>query len=86
MSLTLYDEVYDQTGKLVSRTERVALEPAPSADERIADLEQQLATVKGALDAVGKASSFANAKLEIASRMADVSVAADAGAAATKGA
>ncbi len=68
MAITVYDEVFDGSGKLISRTERVAPDPEPTPAERIAALEARLAAVDTTLDAVGKAGTFAEAKTAISTR------------------
>ncbi len=68
MAQTVYDEVFDGSGKLLSRTERVAPDPEPTPAERIAALEARLAAVDTTLDAVGKAGTFAEAKTAISAR------------------
>lgn len=68
MAQTVYDEVFDGSGKLISRTERVAPDPEPTPAERIAALEARLAAVDTTLDAVGKAGTFAEAKTAISTR------------------
>lgn len=85
MPQTVYDEVYDQDGTLLSRSERIVPDPEPSIGEQIANLKRQLSTVSTTLDAVGRASSFANAKLEIASRITEKLTATDAEDAPVKG-
>ena len=69
MAQTVYDEVFDGSGKLLSRTERVAPDPEPTPAERIAALETQLAETRAALAAVGAASDFAAAKAAIGQRL-----------------
>lgn len=56
-----YDDVFNSTGKLISRTERTLPDPTPTAEERLAKLE-------ATLEAVGNASSFADAKTAIKQR------------------
>ncbi len=69
MTQTVYDEVYDTNGALVSRTERIVPDPAPTPAERIAALEARLANVTATLDAVGKAATFADARAVIGTRL-----------------
>lgn len=65
---TVYDEVFDENGKLISRTERTVPDPEPSPAERLAALETRLTAVDTTLDAVGRAASFAEAKTAISAR------------------
>lgn len=69
MAQTVYDEVYDTNGALLSRTERIVPDPPPTATERIAALETQLAETRAALAAVGTAADFAAAKAAIGQRL-----------------
>ena len=68
MPRTVYDEVFDSTGRFLTRTERITPDPEPTPAERIAALESRLAAVDMTLDAVGKAGTFAEAKTAISAR------------------
>lgn len=69
MPRTDRNEVFDETGKLLSVEIVQAPDPAPSPAERIAQLETQVAQLAGTMDAVAKAPSFEQAKAEIATRI-----------------
>lgn len=69
MPTTVFDETFNGSGKLISSTERIVPDPVTSDKERIVDLEARLTKAMDTLDAVGKATTFADAKTEIGSRI-----------------
>jgi len=69
MAQTVYDEVFDGSGKLISSATRVVPDSPPTSEQRIAALEAQLSEVHATLAAVGSAGSFDAAKVEIQARI-----------------
>lgn len=69
MAQTVYDEVSDGNGNVLSRSERIVDDPEPTPGERIAQLEAQVAQLAGTMDAVARAPSFDEARAEIAIRI-----------------
>lgn len=68
MPTTVYDEVFDGKGKLISSTPRDVPDPVPSDKERIVQLEAELAKLNATFDVISTATTFDDAKTKIAAR------------------
>lgn len=74
MARTETIEWYDEHGELERSIEVELPDPEPTADERLQQMEERLASAIEAIDVVRTASSFEAAKQALSDRMADDTV------------